>query len=247
MKKAERALRREMVARCREMNASGVNQGTSGNVSARHGGRMLITPSATPYATMEPEMIAALDLATEDGAWTGPMPPSTEWRFHRDLLRARPDMAAVVHAHPPHCTALAIARREIPACHYMIAAFGGADVRVAGYARYGTAELARLAVAAMDGRTACLLANHGMIALGESLARAMWRAIELEAIARQYLLSLQLGGPTLLSAAEIDATLAGFANYGLRDAQTDAPVDADGSGRSRRTQAGRDRSSRPAG
>jgi L-fuculose-phosphate aldolase len=122
----------------------------------------------------------------------------------------------VVHAHPPHCTALAIARREIPACHYMVAAFGGANVRVAGYARYGTAELAALAVAAMEGRSACLLANHGMIALGDSLARAMWRAIELEALARQYILSLQLGGPVLLTDAEIDDTLAGFASYGVQ-------------------------------
>lgn len=216
--KAERAARKAIVAACLEMNACGINQGTSGNVSIRLADRMLITPSATPYAAMEPEMIAVMALDDPRGGFEGPLPPSTEWRFHRDLLRARSDMAAVVHAHPPHCTALAIARREIPACHYMIAAFGGPSVRVAGYARYGTAALAELAVAAMEGRTACLLANHGMIALGETLDKAMWRAVELEALARQYLLSLAAGGPVLLGDAEIDETLEEFATYGLRDA-----------------------------
>jgi L-fuculose-phosphate aldolase len=225
MKKAERSLRRDLVARCREMNASGINQGASGNISARLGERMLITPSATPYDDMEPEMIAELDLAAHDGAWRGPLKPSTEWRFHRDLLRARPDVTAIVHAHPPHCTALAMARREIPACHYMIAAFGGPSVRVAGYARYGTAELAALAVEAMEGRNACLLANHGMIAMGEGLARAMWRAIELEALARQYILSLALGGPVVLTDAEIDETLAGFATSGVQADGEGAPGD----------------------
>jgi L-fuculose-phosphate aldolase len=123
-------------------------------------------------------------------------------------------MTAVVHAHPPHCTALAIARRPIPACHYMIAAFGGDDVPVAGYARYGTEALAALAVAALGTRSACLLANHGMIVLGETLGRAMWRAVELEALARQFILSLQAGGPVLLDAGEIAEARAAFADYG---------------------------------
>lgn len=220
MRRAERALRAEIVARCREMNASGLNHGTSGNISVAHEGRVLITPSAVPYDALEPAMIAALPLdadeAGAEGAWEGPLRPSTEWRFHLALLRERPETPAVVHAHPVHCTALAMARRPIPACHYMIAAFGGADVRCAGYARYGTAELARLAVEAMEGRTACLLANHGMIAVGETLAKAMWRAVELETIARQYFVSLQIGGPALLTDAEVAETLEGFSTYGLQ-------------------------------
>jgi L-fuculose-phosphate aldolase len=210
----EQALRAAIVAACREMNASGINQGTSGNISVAHGGRMLITPSAVPYDRLAPEMIAALPLDEGCDTWDGPEPPSTEWRFHRALLLARHEMTAVVHAHPPHCTALAIARRPIPACHYMVAAFGGKDVPVAGYARYGTEALAGLAVAALGTRSACLLANHGMIVLGETLERAMWRAVELEALARQYLLSLQIGGPVLLSAGEIAEARAGFASYG---------------------------------
>lgn len=209
----EAALRAAIVAACREMNASGINQGTSGNVSVAHGGRILITPSAVPYDRLEPGMIAAMALDGDD-AWQGPCRPSTEWRFHRALLGARPEMVAVVHAHPPYCTALAMARRAIPPCHYMVAAFGGDDVPVAGYARYGTAALADLAVAVLDGRSACLLANHGMIALGETLERALWRAVELEALARQYVLSLSVGGPVLLSPAEIAEARAGFATYG---------------------------------
>jgi L-fuculose-phosphate aldolase len=218
MGKAEKALRREIVAGCRELNASGINQGTSGNISARLGGRMLISPSAVPYDTLEPEMIASLALDDPSGAWEGPLPPSTEWRFHRRLMRERADAQAVVHAHPACCTALAMARREIPAAHYMVAAFGGNSVRCAGYARYGTEALAELAAEAMEGRTACLLANHGMIAIGDTLARAMWRAVELEALARQYVIALTIGGPFILNETAIEETLAGFAGYGLRDA-----------------------------
>jgi L-fuculose-phosphate aldolase len=218
MTKAENALRAEIVARCREMNVLGINQGASGNISARFGGRMLISPSAVPYDEMEPAMIASVDIASGTD-WDGPLKPSTEWPFHLALLRARPDAEAILHAHSTHCTALAIVRREIPACHYMIAAFGGANVRCSGYAPFGTQELADLALEAMQDRTACLLANHGMIVLGDSLAKAIWRAVELETIARQYILSLQIGGPVILSDDAIEETLAKFAGYGVADAR----------------------------
>ncbi len=215
MNKAERSLREEIIDRGREMNAAGINQGTSGNISARFGSRMLITPSAVPYEQLEPEMIASVGLDESGGGWEGPLAPSTEWRFHHAILLDRHDAEAVVHAHPTWCTALAMARKEIPACHYMIAAFGGNNVRCSGYATFGTEELARLAMDAMTDRTACLLANHGMIAIGESLARAMWRAIELETIARQYCSSLLIGGPILLDDAAVDDALKGFSHYGV--------------------------------
>ncbi|PPB79482.1 L-fuculose-phosphate aldolase [Albidovulum inexpectatum] len=206
-------LRREIVAACRILADTGLTVGTSGNVSVRAGGVMLITPSATPYAELTAEMICEMPLDGPEGVWVGPRKPSTEWRFHRDILRARPEIGAVVHAHPPHCTALAMARREIPPCHYMIAAFGGASVRCAGYARYGTAELSALVLQALEGRTACLMANHGMIALGETLSRAMWRAAELEALARHYCIALSIGGPVLLSDAQIGEAAQAFATY----------------------------------
>lgn len=212
----EPTLRRDIVAHARAMNALGINQGTSGNISARHGDTMLITPSATPYDDMQPDDLATMPLADDGGTWSGPLKPSTEWRFHRDILRARPEASAVIHTHATYCTALAIAHRDIPAIHYMIAAFGGPTIRCAPYALYGTPELADLALTALEGRSACLLANHGMIVLGPTLAKAMWLAVELETLAKQYCLALQLGTPHILSDAEIAETLRGFATYGLR-------------------------------
>ena len=197
------------------MNALGINQGTSGNISVRCGGTMLITPSATPYETMAPEQLAAMPLDGSGSAWQGPLKPSTEWRFHQAILRARPDAGAVVHTHAAYCTALSMLRREIPAVHYMIAAFGGASVRCAPYALFGTAELAQHALAALEGRTACLLANHGMIVVGATLERAMWLAVELETLAKQYVLSLQAGTPAVLTEAEVAQAAKGFAGYGL--------------------------------
>lgn len=212
----ERELRQAIIAQCRWMNASGLNQGTAGNISVRHEGRMLITPSAVPYDAMEPEMIAAMPIAGDYGSWIGPLPPSTEWRFHLDIMRARPDIGSVVHTHSIHATVLAIARKPIPAVHYMIAAFGGPEIRCAGYARFGTRELSDLALAALDGRNGCLLANHGMIAAGGDLDHAMWLAVELETLARQYYLSLAIGTPHILSDAEIAEAAQSFASYGVR-------------------------------
>ena len=206
------ALRQRILDTCRAMNASGLNQGTSGNVSARDGDTLLITPSAVPYDQMTPDMIAAMPLEG-GGTWDGPKKPSSEWRFHLDIARARPEVGAIVHAHPTFCTALAMCRREIPAAHYMIAAFGGTPVRCAGYAAFGTAELSDLAVTALEGRWACLLANHGMIAVGETLERALWRADELETLARQYVHALQIGGPVLLSDAQIEEAVRLFKGY----------------------------------
>lgn len=216
---SEHVTRQSIVEACRQMNALGINQGTSGNISVRHNGAMLISPSATPYESMRAEEIALMPLEGDYGSWQGPLKPSTEWRFHLDIMRARPDVGAIVHSHPTYCTALAMARKEIPAAHYMIAAFGGTSVRCAPYATFGTKELSVHALAALEGRSACLLANHGMIVCGASLPKAMWLAVELETIARQYVLSLQIGGPVLLSDADIAATAEKFTSYGLQDTQ----------------------------
>ena len=217
MTRAERQLREAIIAKCRWMNASGLNQGTSGNISARYQDRMLITPSAVAYDAMMPDMIASMPLEG-GGDWDGPLKPSTEWRFHLDIMCARPDVGGIVHTHSTYATVLAIARKSIPACHYMIAAFGGTDIRCAGYARYGTKELSELALAALKQRNGCLLANHGMIAVGANLEKAMWLAVELETIARQYYLSLALGSPVILNDADIAETAKEFASYGLQDA-----------------------------
>jgi L-fuculose-phosphate aldolase len=166
---------------------------------------------------MTPEMIASMPTKGKYGTWDGPLKPSTEWRFHLDIMIARPEVGAIVHNHSTFATVLAIARREIPACHYMIAAFGGDTVRCADYARYGTKELSENALTALEGRSACLLANHGMIATGPSLAKAMWAAVELETIAKQYYYALALNNIAILSRDQIAETQEGFATYGLQD------------------------------
>ena len=217
MTKEERKLREAIIAKCRWMNDSGLNQGTSGNISVRYGDVMLITPSATPYHAMEPAMVATMPLTGEYGAWDGPLKPSTEWRFHHAIMKSRPEVGGIVHTHSTFATALAIARKSIPAAHYMIAAFGGNDIRCADYATYGTKQLADNALKALEGRTGCLLANHGVIATGTNLDKAMWLAVELETIAKQYYYALMLGEPHILSDALLEETHKGFATYGLQD------------------------------
>lgn len=210
----EREARGAVVEAMRELSLTGLNRGSSGNISLRFGDSMLVTPSAVPPAELTPDLVAMMDLSDETGAWWGARPPSTEWRFHRDILRARPEVGAVVHAHSPHATVLAIGRRPIPAIHYMIAAFGGPTIRCADYATFGTAELSRAALVALEGRNGCLLANHGAITVAPTLARALWLAVELEALAFQYHHSLLLGDPVILSDEAIAETAAKFDGYG---------------------------------
>ena len=214
MGKAEQALRRAIIDKCLWMNAEGLNQGTSGNISARFRDRLLITPSAVPYAMMIPEMIASMPIDGDYGSFEGPLNPSSEWRFHLDIMRARPEIGAIVHTHSTYATIIAITRREIPACHYMIAAFGGSTIRCAPYARYGTAELSAHAVEALKDRMGCLLGSHGMIALGDTLDNAMWHAVELETLAKQYYHSLLIGGPVILTDEQIAETAAAMKSYG---------------------------------
>jgi len=208
------ALRIELIGEARRMNALGINQGTSGNVSARAGQRMLITPTSVAYDDLEPALLASAMLEA-DPSWDGPLPPSSEWRLHFEIYCAFPAAQAVVHTHAIFATVLAMARREIPACHYMAGIFGGAPIRCADYATFGTQEFADLAVKAMSDRSACLLASHGMVVWGESLAHALWRAVELETLAKQYYHSLLIGGPALLSGAEMAETAARLHGYGI--------------------------------
>ncbi|MEM0987261.1 MAG: class II aldolase/adducin family protein [Pseudomonadota bacterium] len=211
----EADLRRDIVAACRDLAASGLIPGTAGNISARVGSDMLITPSGIPYDRLAPEMLATMAL-DGSGDWKGPEKPSSEWRFHHDILVARPNDQAIVHTHSPHATALSMTRQPIPPAHYMIAAFGGASVRVSAYARFGTQALSDAALVALQDRSACLLANHGVIATGDNLARAVWRAEELETLAQQYILSMSAGGPVLLTEAEIAEASEAFKTYGPR-------------------------------
>lgn len=201
------------------MNQAGINQGMSGNASVRTDRGCLVTPSGVPYDEMTPSMMLHIDLDGQvlerSSSAPAELVPTSEWRMHADIYRHF-DAGAVLHAHPPHATALACQRRPIPAFHYMVAMAGGSDIRCAPYATFGTAELSRHMCRALAGRRACLLANHGMIATGADLARAYSLAVEVEALARQYLLALSAGEPVLLDEAQMAEVIERFASYGRR-------------------------------
>lgn len=204
-------LRGEIIRVCREMNALRINQGMSGNVGLRVPGGLLISPSGRPYDGLRPEDIVFMH---EDGRVPeGQRKPSSEWRMHRDVLVARPQAMAVVHVHAPSATAISCLRRSIPAFHYMVAVAGGDSIRCADYATFGTEALAQNALKALEERTACLLANHGMLALGSTASEALALAVEVEALADQYRRALQIGEPVLLPPEEMQRVLAAFADY----------------------------------
>lgn len=204
-------LRHRLIATACALQPAGLNRGTAGNVSVRHGEDFYITPTGMPYPALVADDIPLMAL---DGSHTGRRKPSSEWRFHRDLYAARPEVGAVLHAHSPFAVSLACLRRDIPPFHYMIARFGGDTIRCADYAIFGSAELSAAALAAMAGRKGCLLANHGLLVAGRDLDEALALAIELEELCEQYWRACQLGQPVLLGGDEMAAVLAKFASYG---------------------------------
>ena len=202
-----------MIDTCLAMNRLGINQGTAGNASVRIPEGLLITPSGLAYDRMKPEDIVTID---KDGETRGTGTPSSEWRFHFDIMVTRQDAQAVLHAHPPFCTALACLGMDIPAFHYMVAVAGGESIRCAPYATFGTQALSDNALRALDGRRACLLANHGMICLAGGLEAALRLAVEVETLAQQYWRALQIGTPRILPADEMTTVLEKFRTYGKR-------------------------------
>lgn len=210
-----RELRAAVIATAGAMNARGINVNKSGNVSVRclRGARagFLLTPTGVPY-----ERLAADDIVFvgDDGRAIGRCEPSSEWRFHAAIYRARPELHAVVHTHSTHATALACQGLGIPAFHYMVAAAGGHDIRCAEYATFGTQALADNALAALQDRKACLLAHHGVIACADALDSALALAVEVENLARTYVVVRALGEPRLLDRAEMERVLERFRTYG---------------------------------
>jgi L-fuculose-phosphate aldolase len=203
--------RLDLIATAQAMNASGINVGTTGNLSLRSGDGMLITPSRIPYDDLRPELIVAVSM---EGNWPKEQTPSSEWRFHRDIYLQRPDAQAIVHAHPVHCSALASLHMAIPAFHYMVAVAGGKDIRCCAYATYGTQELSDLVIAALQERKACLMANHGLVCLESDLPRALALAIEVENLARTYCQALQIGEPVVLDDEEMQRVIAKLGGKG---------------------------------
>jgi L-fuculose-phosphate aldolase len=204
-----------IVAAAAAMEAAILNVGTAGNVSTRLGTSMLITPIGVPCEMMRPEMIAAMPINGEYGAWAGPLKPSTEWRVHLDIMRARPDVGAIVHFHPTFCTALSMLNKPLLAAHYMIAMFGGSVVKCTKYAPFGTKELADLVVEGLGDRHAVLLGNHGALTTGADLPSAMRRARELENLARMYYYSICAGRPAILADEEVMRIVERFKTYGV--------------------------------
>lgn len=204
-------VREQLLGTARKLVQLGLNQGSSGNVSVRDGDGFLVTPSGMTTDVMTPHDLVWMDF---DGNARGERAPSSEWRFHRDILHARPETGAVVHAHSMFATTMACLRRDIPAFHYMIAVAGGSDIRCAPYALFGTQRLSDAALRALHGRAACLLANHGMIALGRDLEHALSVAQEVETLCEQYWRALQIGEPHLLSEAEMAEVMEQFRGYG---------------------------------
>ena len=216
-------LREAVIDTCLQMNEEGINQGTSGNVSVRTPEGFLITASGVPYHRMKPEHVVEMDL---DGGYRGEFLPSTEWRMHLDIFKHRPEAGAVVHTHSIFATALSCLRKDIPPFHYMIGIAGGTTLRCAKYAEYGTPELSDVMLKAMKDRQACLLANHGQIAFGPNLEKALWRAGEVETLCHQYWAALQAGKPVLLNDKQMTTVLARFKTYGKQPGELkkgDAP------------------------
>ena len=196
----DQAQRAQILATCRRMNETGINQGTSGNISLRNGRGFLITPTSLPYDIMQPADLVQMSF---DGSHEGNRRPSSEWRFHRDILQARPDIDCVLHCHSVYATTLACHHRTIPSFHYMVAVAGGTTIRCARYGTFGTQELSDAALEALQDRTACLLGQHGQIALGKTLTAALALAVEVETLSRLYLQALPLGEPPVLSDEEM--------------------------------------------
>jgi L-fuculose-phosphate aldolase len=203
--------RRALVTLYRELAQRGINTGSSGNVSARTPDGMLITPSGCSAATLREAALVPMSL---DGTVRGDATPSSEWSMHAAIYQADPAAAWLVHTHADACTALACLNEGLPGFHYMVTRFGGGDVQCAPYVTFGTPDLARLAVTAMQGRTACLLANHGMIVQGRDAGDALAGAVLLETLCRQYLLARAAGAVRLLTAEEMQAAQERFKTYG---------------------------------
>jgi L-fuculose-phosphate aldolase len=212
-----------MVDICRRMNSTGINQGTAGNLSARidgGSGGFLITPTSMPYDRMTPEDIVEMGF---DGSYVGRHRPSSEWRFHRDILKSRTDIDVVLHCHSIYATTLACHHKTIPSFHYMTGVAGGTTIRCARYATFGTQALSDNAIEALDGRLACLLGQHGQISLGTTLEKALWLAVEVETLSRLYVQALTLGDPPVLSDEEMARVL-----EQMKKMSYGQPPDADG-------------------
>lgn len=211
---SELSIRKEIIETCLKMESAGINQGTSGNISHRFGSGILITPSGVSYDLLKPKDIVFVPFSSKED-YVGEYPPSSELDFHFDILKAKPQINCVLHNHSTYATSIAVCGMDIPAHHYMVAVGGGHKIPCAPYATFGTAQLSQNIIKTLEGYSACLLANHGVVTTGINLKKALWIAIEVENLAKQYILAKQIGKPNLLSTKEMDIILEKFKSYGL--------------------------------
>jgi L-fuculose-phosphate aldolase len=209
---AEAALRNELAAALKRLDALGLNRGSAGNLSHRCGDGMLITPTGMGADDLRPEDLVWVG---DDGTLRGDWQPSSESPFHAAIYRVRPGLQAVVHTHSPNAAALACLRRTLPAFHYMVAVAGGDDVPCVPYHLFGTEALSQAVAGAFATRDACLMANHGLVAGGATLAKAMKVALEVESLCDVYLKALATGRePVILDAAQMTEVIERFRSYG---------------------------------
>lgn len=212
---SELSIRKDIIATCLKMEELGINQGTSGNISHRYKDGILITPSGVSYDLLKPKDIVFVPFSSKDD-YEGEYPPSSELDFHFDILKAKPEINCVLHNHSTYATSMAICRQDIPAHHYMVGVGGGNKIPCAPYATYGTSELSQNVIKTLDGYNACLLANHGVITIEKNLKKALWIAVEVENLAKQYMLAKQMAEPVILSDDEMEKILESFKSYGLK-------------------------------
>lgn len=211
----ELEIRKEIIKTCLKMEEVGINQGTSGNISHRFEDGLLITPSGVSYDLLKPSDIVFVPFSSKED-YVGEYPPSSELDFHFDILKAKPEVNCVLHNHSTYATSVSICQEDIPAYHYMVAVAGGYKIPCAPYATFGTKKLSTNAIKALEGYHACLLANHGVITTANTLKKALWIAVEVENLAKQYVLAKQIGKPIILSNEEMDKVLEAFKTYGLK-------------------------------
>lgn len=212
---SELQLRQQLIDSALRLNSSGLSVGKSGNVSARFSEGLLITPTGLAYEQLQPEDIVYLNAKGQSMSDSEPA-PSSEWHFHCDLYRARTDIDAIVHCHSNYATALACTARKIPAFHYMVAVAGGKEIPLASYALFGTEDLSTAVVGCLQTVNACLMQNHGQLAMATTLSQAFNLAMEVESLAEQYTLAKTLGNVQLLTDQQMDAVLEQFKDYGQR-------------------------------
>ncbi|MFK5882228.1 MAG: class II aldolase/adducin family protein [Sulfurospirillum sp.] len=212
---SELSIRKEIILTCLKMEELGINQGTSGNVSHRFKDGILITPSGVSYDLLKPRDIVFVPFDAKE-EYIGEYPPSSELDFHFDILRAKPQINCVLHNHSTYATSMAICRMDIPSHHYMVAVAGGKKIPCAEYATFGTKELSENIIKELNGYSACLLANHGVITTALTLKKALWIAIEVENLAKQYIMAKHIGEPVILDDKEMDKILEKFKTYGMK-------------------------------